>query len=215
MIIRLKQGWFGILLASTFVVLLTFGVYGYWYHSLALEGWKLFNSRCREVNPYLVQVRKQHLELGDAINGDSVKLSADQVVPKIRELVFKTREYLSKEAKWNSDYSDFLNRLDVKLIEPEYIKVAGKYQLGMYQAYYDYYSALNDFFSYSMGIGVSTDSAKSHDAYAIFMNKGEELAKNKTLYFEAVDKGLNVVDWRKALGRVPDSECKEEDLRIP
>jgi len=49
---------------------LCFSLYIYKYHSLAMEGWKLFNDRCNNVSPLLIKTRSSHLFIRATLMGE-------------------------------------------------------------------------------------------------------------------------------------------------
>ena len=181
------------------------GLYIYKYHSLALEGWRLFNDRCNTVNPELIKVRNTHLALGAAISGKATP-SAQQFETGLKSLPEETDQYLKLEKVWLDNQNAYLNRWDFKLLEPEYMKTAGKYQLAMYQGYYDYYKTVSSFFSGDSDNGNTLDLMDKYYS---------EIHTNRDLYDQAFDTGVKTKDWRKVFAQVPEPNCPEESLIIP
>ena len=206
---------FKFILATLLVGALGLGISTDKYHSLAIEGWKLFNDRCNSVNPTLIKVRNTHLALGAAVSGRATP-SAEQFSGDLGVLLTSADKYIELERNWLDKQSAFMNRWDFKLLAPDYVKTAGKYQLAMYEAYYKYYKVVSD-------MNKAGDKAKETGTEFQFEGSPTELMSkfqeerwaNQDLYFDAFDKGLEIKDWRKYFAQVPPPDCPEENMNIP
>jgi len=203
-------------LLGTFVLgLVGFGLYAYKYHSLAIEEWKSFNDHCNNVTPLLIKTRNTHLALGAAISGQATP-SAEQFERDLTILPDQANEYLKAEKVWLEKRASLLNRWDYKLVEPEYFKAAGRYQIAMYQGYYDYYKTVENFFSESFKAKANgTKYAGVENAPQLMDKYYTDIRTNRNLYNEAIDNGIKINDWRKIFAQVPELTCPEENLTIP
>ncbi len=202
---------------TTLVILpiLVFGLYVYKYNALAMEGWKLFNERCNNVNPALIKVRNTHLGLGAAMSGQATP-SAEQFEKDLLALPETANRYLTQEKVWLDKQGAYINRWDFKLLEPEYIKSATRHQLAMYQSYYDYYKVVGDFFSAGFNAKATGTKFDFEGNPIELMDKYlYERNTNQDLYFKAIDKGQKIKDWRKMFAQVPEPNCPEENMHIP
>lgn len=206
---------FKVLLGLFLFGIIGFGLYAYKYHSLAMEGWRLFNERCNNVNPLLIKTRNIHLALGAATSGKASP-SAEQFENDLISLPKYADQYLSLERVWLDKQGAYLNRWDFNLFEPEYLKIAGKYQLAMYQAYYNYYKTLSSFFNNAFEAKATGNESKNNGNIVELMDEySNEIRTNRDLYNQAFDKGAEIKDWRKKLAQVPEPDCFLENLIIP
>lgn len=176
-----------------------------------MKGWSLFNDRCNNVNPLYIKTRNQHLYLGSVISGDVKIDSSEKLVAEIKNLSAYASGYLDKENQWLNNQEKYLNRWDFKLLEPEYVKRAGNYQLLMYQAQYNYYKTVSDFFA-PFAAGKQEKPSNSDTALKDLDKYAADMQNYRKLYFDAMDTGVNVKDWRKIFAQVPEPNCPEENL---
>lgn len=196
-----------IALSIAVVIIIFFCLYLYKLHSLALEGNKIFEQRCLVVNPLLIQTRKTHLNLGAAINGKS-KPTTEEFKLELENLPKYADGYLTAEKTWLDKEGAYVNGWDFKLFEPDYLRTAAKYQLAMYQGYYDYYKVVGDFFGRRLPQG--------EDPILLMDKYWNDVQTNRDLYNQAMDRGMSIKDWRKIFGRVPvPSGCTDENVTIP
>lgn len=194
------------------VPLFIFGSYLYKYHVIAIEGWSLFNDRCNNINPSLIKAKKQHIYLSSIMAGTVTLDNPEDIIGEIEKLGEYSRAYMLLEDGWIKKQSGYINRWDFKLIEPEYVKKAGYYQVLMYQSYRDYYEAISD-------VLTPADQKKEKnidgtEAYNRSVTSKENINKYRQLYSDAFDEGVKTVDFRKMFGRVPEPDCPEENLNI-
>lgn len=200
-----------ILLLSLSTLLFLFGLYAYKYNSLAMKGWELFNDRCNNVNPLYIKTKEQHLFLSSVMAGEIEMENPENFIPEIKNLNSYASEYLDKENEWINNQENYFNRWDFQLIEPEYIKKAGEYQIMMYKSQYNYYKTVSDFFTPLL----AEDQSKPENSETVIDDLDKhsaDMQKYRELYFEAFDEGVNKKDWRKTFGKVPEPDCPEENL---
>lgn len=182
------------------------------YHQLAIEGWSYFNDRCNNINPSLIKAKKQHIYLSSIMAGAVTLDNPEDIIVEIAKLGEYSRAYMLLEDGWIKKQSGYINRWDFKLIEPEYVKKAGYYQVLMYQSYRNYYEAISDVLT-----PVDQKKEKNIDgteAYNRSVTSKENINKYRQLYSDSFDEGAKTVDFRKMFGRVPEPDCPEENLNI-
>lgn len=196
-----------IIIVVVILLITSFSYYVYKLHSLAVEGNKIFEQRCLVVNPLLIKTRKTHLSLGAAIDG-KIKPSLQEFESELLSLPKYADSYLEAEKSWLDKEGSYINRWDFKLFEPGYLKTAAKYQLSMYQGYYDYYKVVGDFFGRRFPQG--------QDPIPLMDKYWNDVRTNRDLYNQAMDKGVSINDWRKIFGNVPvPAGCTDENVIIP
>lgn len=176
-----------------------------------MEAWRLFNVRCNNVNPLYIKTRDQHLYLSQVMAGEVEMENPENLIPEIKNLITYSDNYLEAENKWLDSQSKYLNRWDTQLIEPDYIKRAGNYQIMMYEAQYNYYKTVSDFFSPLLAEEQS--KPENSDTVIDDLDKyASDMQEYRKLYFEAFEEGQNKQDWKKTFGQVPEPDCAEENL---
>lgn len=188
------------------VVLVVFGFYLYKLHALAVEGNKIFEYRCTNVNPPLISYKKSFLEMADYFNDPDGHPSTD-VGKAFESYNSGMKAYVEKEGKWLEMQEEYMNRWDFVLIEPWYIKQAADYQWKMYEGYRDDARYL---------IETYNASGATEDINSKFKEARDRRDKYEGLYFEFFDQASAINDWRKMFASVPIPEgCNEEHMTIP
>lgn len=194
------------------LILLTFGLYAYKYKALAMEGWRLFNDRCNNVNPLYIKTRDQHSYLSEIMAGErELENPEEELIKEINNLNTFANEYLEAENNWLNSQRNYTNRWDFQLLEPEYVKKTGYYQIKMYESQYNYYKTVSDFFSPLL----ADDQTRPENSETVIedLDKySKEMQEYRKLYFEAFEEGQNKRDLRKFFGQVPKPDCPEENL---
>lgn len=190
---------------------IAFGFYIYKLHILAIEGNKIFEYRCTNVNPPLIFYKNSFLKIADSAN-NLKKYSADEVRGFYADYLSGMQKYVEEENKWLEMQKKFGNRWDFQLIAPWYLKKAYEYQWKMYEGYRDDAKAKLDIFEIT-----DFDNKKIVDEV---MNRNtearERLSNYSKLYSDLFDKAVKIKDWRKTFGQVPVSNvCTDENLTIP
>lgn len=183
-----------------------FGFYLYKLHALAVESNNLFERRCTEVNPPLIEAKKQYLKFVDVLRYPD-KYTQEESISFLDGYIEHTRKYIIEENKWLRDQKKYLTRWDFQLIEPWYMKEAGKYQWEMYDAQRDDNTQFILYFDKQISsAAMEKKTTEAKVRYREYSNK----------YFDLQEKARGISDWRKAFGRVPiPSGCTEDNLTIP
>jgi hypothetical protein len=183
-----------------------FGLYIYKLHALAVEGNKIFEERCLNVNPYLIGYKNSFLSFADALKNPD-KYTSEQAADFYVAYIQGIGDYVPKENAWLKIQSAFINRWDFQLIEPWYIKEAAEYQTKMYEGYRDEAQSTVD----AINQKISKD-----DFRKIFTEARDSRNKYTDLYNGVFDKVQPINDWRKIFGSVPIPKgCTEDVLIIP
>jgi len=189
-----------------FLVIMGVGIYGYKLHALALEGNKIFEYRCTNVNPHLIIYKKSFINFADYLKHPD-KYTKEEIRGVWNGYLAGMRLYVKEENIWLVKQNEFVNRWDYRLFEPWYIKLLGKYQWKMYEAY-------KEDARYLLGIWDNNTFSKSIN------DKMDEIKYNRDkyekLYFDFFDETQAIIDWRKFFGRVPIPEkCNADNMIIP
>jgi len=189
------------------LVLGLLGGYVYKLHSLAKEWNNLFEQRCLNVNPHLISYKNSFLLIADVLNqpekyGDDMSISGS-----FQNYIFQLRAYLEEENKWLGNHFSYLNRWDVQLFMPLYMKKAANYYHKIYEAYKDYAELVIE----TIDNGALTEE---------IMNKTNEARIKKleysNLYNDSMDEILRLRDWRKVIINMPlPKGCTKENMYIP
>ena len=186
--------------------MLLFAFYLFKLHSLSVEGNAIFSYRCANVNPHLIGYKKSFLNFADAIRHPEGYVKGD--LQKYYEgYISEMRAYVPEENKWLAMDRNFMDRWDIKLIAPWYLREGGELQWKMFEAYRDHASAMIAV----VDNGGSTDEikAKSDDA----VNRRDEYID---LYNMLSDKVYSQGDWRFNFTYVPPADgCTPENTTIP
>lgn len=187
------------------LLVLLFGTYISRLGSFALEGNKLFEYRCQKVNPVLIGYKNSFLKFADYLKSPN-KYSDKEAGSFLKGYMDGMKVYVDEENKWLVMQRSLLDRWDFRLIEPEYVQKAGDYQWKMYEAYRDDAKALS----------LMQDNPDSGEKLMADSKEARErINKYSDLYFYTFDQAVKISDWRKFFGRVPEPNCREEDLVIP
>lgn len=183
--------------------------YIYKLHSLAIEGNKIFEYRCVNVNPPLIAYKNAFLKYADFLNTyPNTKYTHDQAKEFIDDYISGMRAYVPEETKWLDMQKSFVDRWDYQLIEPWYIKEGGVYQWKMYEGYRDDANSLlrtfdNPELAEDIKQGDVSEERKRRDTYT-------------QKYFDFYKKASQIRDWRKSFGTVPVPQgCTKENIMIP
>ena len=183
-----------------------FGLYLYKLHSLALIGNKIYEERCLAVNPSLTSYKKSFLSFAEALKNPG-KYTPEETTDFFNDYLAGMRGYYPKEEEWLKKQKAFIGRWDFKLIEPWYVKEAGKYQIFMYEGYRDEAQIAIDYLDKK----ISDD-----EFYQRFTEARQRKSKYIDLYYCVFDKALPIRDWRKIFGSVPlPAGCNDDNLVIP
>jgi hypothetical protein len=184
----------------------SFGIYAYKLHSLAVEGNKIFEQRCLVVNPPLISYKNNFLKMADYLKNPDQYKDGD-ALNFYRNYIGDMRKYIYEETKWLETQGNFINRQDYQLIEPSYLKLAGEYQWKMYEGYRDDAQSIMDI------VDKKTPADEADSGYS---EQRQRRDKYTDLYFETFDEASKINDWRKIFGNVPAPEgCNEENSKIP
>lgn len=185
------------------------GFYLYKLHALAVEGNKLFEDRCTQVNPILIKYKKAFLKYAEYLNTyPNSRYSEKEVAEFVEEYMSGLREYVPAEDEWLDGQMKFINRWDFQLFETWYIKQGSVYQYDMYKAYREDAANMvmimdNPEIAKSMGVGTPNPARETRD-------------KAIQQYFDFFEEAQKINDWRKWVGRVPIPEgCTKENVTIP
>jgi len=188
------------------VILSIFIFYIYKLHFLALDGNKIFEYRCTNVNPHLISYKNSFLKFTDYLKNPN-KYTDDEVKGFLDGYIMGMRDYVEKENNWLEMQGNFMNKWDFKLVEPGYLKEAGNYQWKMYEGYRDeaiYMLAIYD------------NGETNEEIGAKFKEARDRRSKYVGLYDDIFDSEANRPDWRKYFGSVPVPEkCNDSNLNIP
>lgn len=188
---------------------LIFGLYLYKLHALAVEGNRIFEYRCVNVNPNLIAYKKIFLMLADQMNNPDWA-SQDQVNTLLGAYVSHMRSYISTEDVWLAMDKKFTERWDFQLIEPWYIKQAGVYQWKMYEAYRDDAKGIVDIWDHP-------EKASADVLRPDYVSEARQRRNFYTdKYFEYFQYASSIPDWRKYFGSVPIPKgCTKENTTFP
>ncbi|MEK7497379.1 MAG: hypothetical protein AAB656_00475 [Patescibacteria group bacterium] len=204
MYFKIKKIYKIILFVLVFFILL-FGIYFYKLHALALEGNKIFEYRCTNVNPQLISYKNSFLKFADYLKNPN-KYTDDEVKSFLDGYIMGMRDYVDEENKWLEMQGNFMNRWDFKFVEPDYLKEAGGYQWKMYEGYRD--EAVYMLATY--------DNGATEEITAKFKEARDRRSKYVGLYEDIFDREAGRSDWRKYFGSVPVPEkCNDSNLIIP
>jgi len=188
------------------VIIVIFVFYLYKLHALAIEGNRIFEYRCTNVNPPLIGYKKSFLQMADYFNNPDGNAHVD-VGAAFENYNSGMKAYVEEEDKWLEMQKLYTNRWDFKLIEPWYIKQAADYQWKMYEGYRDDAKYLIE--TYNAGGATEEINAKFNEAR-------DRRDKYESLYYEFFDEASAISDWRKIFASVPIPEgCNEENMTIP
>ncbi len=188
------------------VVLVVFGFYLYKLHALAVEGNKIFEYRCTNVNLPLIGYKKSFLEMADYFNDPDGHPNTD-VGKAFEGYNSGMKAYVEEESKWLEMQKEYMNRWDFVLVEPWYIKQAADYQWKMYEGYRDDAKYLIETYN----AGGTTEEIDTK-----FTEARDRRDKYEGLYYEFFDQASAISDWRKIFASVPIPEgCNEENMTIP
>lgn len=183
-----------------------FATYAYKLHALAVEGNKIFEYRCTNVNPPLIAYKNAFLLVADMLNNPE-NYEAGSGETAFGDYVLGMRAYLKEENKWLEMQSEYMNSWDFQLLEPWYMKQAAEYQWKMYEGYRDdakYMLATFDAGGWTEEIGEKFNEAR------------DRRNKYENLYYEFFDEASEISDIRKIFGNVPVPEgCNEDNMTIP
>jgi len=183
-----------------------FGVYAYKLHALAVEGNKIFEYRCTDVNPHLIGYKKSFLQMADYFNDPGGNEGLD-VGQAFKDYNSGLKDYVEAETEWLGMQKAYMERWDFKLVEPWYIKQAAEYQWKMYEGYRDDAKYLTETYN-TGGLNEEIDTK--------FTEARDRRDKYEVLYYDFFDEALQINDWRKFLANVPIPEgCNEENMTIP
>jgi len=184
-----------------------FGFYVYKLHALAVEGNRIFEYRCTNVNTPLIAYKNAFLKFADYINNPK-KYTNEQVRQFLHDYLIQMEAYIYEETKWLEMDKIFITRWDYRLLEPWYIQKAGEYQWKMYEGYRDDAKQIlsmtwkEDPMS-GMSPGYVSEERQRRDKYT-------------ELYFTFFKEAQQINDWRKFFGRVPIPKgCTEKNVVIP
>lgn len=185
---------------------LLFGFYTYKLRTLAVEGNKIFEERCTQVNPHLISYKNAFLQYADYLN-DPTEEKLKEVGNYLNDYVEGMRNYVIAENEWLDKNEVYMNKWDFKMFEPWYLKEVANYQHEMYRGYRDEsLRMLERVDEQRMGEEFNSMFAEARDRRIHFEN----------LYFEKFDEAVLIKDWRKIFGRVPiPVGCTEENMQIP
>ncbi len=197
---------FKIIIILVLLTAIGFGAYLYKLRSLAVEGNKLFEYRCTNVNPHLIAYKNSFLGFADYLKNHS-KYSDEEGMAFFDGYINGMREYVKEEDKWLSMQSNYVNRWDFKLFEPWYVKQAGEYQIKMFEGYRDDAKYL-----------VAGIDQKEMTEELTSKQKEARDKRNQyiQLYNDFFDKASEVIDWRSNFVSLPlPSGCNTENTTIP
>lgn len=195
--------WFGVLLL---LVIACFGFYFYKLNALALEGNRLYEYRCTNVNPHLIGYKNAFLKFADyGKNPD--KYTEDEGVASIKDYWDGMRAYVPEEDKWLAMQYEYVNRWDFKLFMPQYLQQAADYQIKMQEGYRDDAKYLVEGFDLKE---ISEELSSKQKGARDKRNKYFELYNN---FFE---QSPDITDWRVYIINKPlPAGCNEENTVIP
>lgn len=185
---------------------IVFSYYLFKLHALALEGNKIFEQRCLNVNSHLISYKNSFLKFADYLNNPK-KYSSDEIKTYLEGYISEMRVYVLEEDKWLEADKKYINHWDFKLIEPWYIKEASVYQLEMYKGYRDEAFYMLELYD---------SKTPSEEASAKFAEAKDRRSKYVGLYEDIFDRAAPLRDWRKIFGMVPiPSGCTDKNTIIP
>ncbi len=187
-------------------LLFVFGIYLYKLRSLAIEGNRVYEHRCTDVNPSLISYKNSFLKFADYLKYPE-KYKGEDSSTFLTDYIFGIKEYVDAENRWLEMQDKFRNRLDFKLIEPWYLKQAWFYQMKMSEGYRDDAQTMLDIWN-----------NKVHSEELIARQAEARKRRNEAIqeYSDFFDKASDVSDWRKIFCYVPDPKgCSEENMTIP
>lgn len=194
------------LLAVTVIVTVVLGFYLYKLHALAAEGNNIFEQRCLKVNPPLIAYKNSFLKVADLLKSKG-EYSADEIKGFFDDYLSGMRQYVEEENKWLEIQGKFIDRWDFKLIEPWYLKLAGEYQLKMYEGYRDDAKYILEMYD---------QEKSSEELEAKQIEARDRRNQYAQLYYDLFEKAVEIEDWRKFFGRVPIPKgCNKENITIP
>ena len=183
-----------------------FCFYIYKLRSLAVEGNRIFELRCTDVNPPLIAYKNSFLKWADYINTPE-KYEESEAVVFLDDYIFEMRKYVVEENKWLDTSKSYINRWDFKLIEPWYIKQANEYQQKMYEGYRDDAQTM---------LAVWNNKTESDELFTKQTEARDRLIQAEQKYLDFYDQISNMTDWRMIFGYVSIPEgCNEENMTIP
>lgn len=189
-----------------FLLVLSFLIYAYKLHSLAVEGNSLFEYRCTDVNPSLISYKKAFLKIADIFNNPG-NYEAGSGKTTLEDYISGMRVYLNKENRWLDMQKEFMDSWDFKLFEPWYIKKAADYQWKMYEGYRDDAKYMLEIYD----AGGSTEEINTKLSEA-----KDRRNKNQILYYDFYGEAEKISDLRKIFGYVPiPRACNEGNMTIP
>ena len=190
------------------IVVIVFGLYLYKLHDLALEGNKIFEYRCLNVNPHLIGYKNTFLKYADHMNNPDWA-DGDQMWELMNSYIDQMRLYVEAENKWLEMDKQFNNRWDYKLIEPDYIQYAGYLQWKMYEGYRDDALTMLDTWDHPEKAKIINDPTYVSEE----RQRRDEYSRQ---YYEFFDMAVQINDWRKFFAQVPiPAGCTQENTRIP
>jgi hypothetical protein len=166
------------------------------------ESGRVFDDRCNNVNPSLIAYKNSYLQMWNIIN-NSNKYPEDALANILNEYVSGIKKYLPLENEWIKKDSDFINRWDFQLFEPDYMKNVANLQLKMYEAQRDNAEGI---------VRVAEDPNSKERFDPTLTDKFKKASQD---YFTAFDEAKKRSDWRKYLWKAPPINCPEENLHIP
>lgn len=187
---------------------LVFCAYAYKLRSLMAENNAYFGNRCREVNPYLIKYKNYFLVIADLLNNPDMdkKVEFQEAWDGYTE---NMKLYIEKETEWLRVQRLFLDRKDIGIIWPKYLKELGNAQLKMYEGY-------RDDAKY-----ILATAEKNDPNLELTIQKRDDARQRRDyftqIYFDKSYEFTHTFEWRKILlTSVPtSSECNEENLNIP
>lgn len=182
--------------------------YLYKLHELAIEGNKIFECRCLNVNPQLIGYKTTFLKFADQVNNPDWA-DSNQMMSLIISYIGQMKSYVEAEDRWLVMDKSFINRWDYKLIEPWYIQRAGYLQWKMYEGYHDDAANILSLWNHPEQAKMPTDSNYVSEPK---QRRDKYIDEYHTFFQQAV----MINDWRKFFGRAPISkDCTKENLEIP
>lgn len=185
----------------------SFGIYAYKLHSLAVEGNKIFEYRCTNVNPRLIAYKNSYIKMVDCLknSGTENSCSREETVGALNDYISGLPKYIEEEDKWLGMQRSYMDRKDFKFIEPWYIKQAGEYQWKMYEGYRDDAKGM-----------LTMIEQKSEEADSLQAEARDRRNEFSQKYFDFFDEASSINDWRKIFANVPvPAGCTKENLIIP
>lgn len=183
-------------------------VYLYKLHALAVEGNAIYEKRCISVNPQLIGYKKIFLMYAEQVNNPDWA-SGEEMVALMHSYIEHVRQYICAEDKWLAENGRFINRLDFRLIEPEYLQKAGKLQQSMYEGYREDAQSMVDLWDHP-------ENAEKITSVDYVSPQRQKRDNAIDAYFSYYDEVAAINDWRKWFGRVPVPKgCTKENTTFP